>query len=179
MTWQSVLGYVLTSLVGPLAGWLCAHYGQTELGGVLAVGIAGLGSRLLHMADPPAGKGATPTQLLPLLLLLPFLGSGCAWLQRPATQKIIKCTGDVAGQCADGALEAVTTCLSAPANPTPCLLALVGEAGCATKEALVCATKQAAAPSLVMTLVENTGPEQHRREQAERFYADMGMRPAP
>lgn len=182
MTAQSIIGYVLTSLLAPLAGWACSHYGQTELGGVLAVGLAGIGARLLHTSDPPAGKGSgAPLTFVALFLVLPFLGGGCAWLQKPKGQRVIACTGDVINACKADVLPTVTACLSAPANPTGCLMALLNAGGCATTEALACRVKQAAEPSVIMTLVSPTPQEQaaaeRRRENAKRFYDDVGVRP--
>lgn len=184
MTAQSIIGYVLTSLVAPLAGWLCGHYGQTELGGVLAVGLAAVGGRLLHTSDPPAGKGPS-AGVVSLLLLAPFLGvalgAGCAWLQRPATQRVVKCSGDIVNACKADVLPTVTACLNAPANPTGCLMALLNAGGCATTEALACRVKQAAEPSVIMTFVSPTAEEQaaadRRRANAARFYSDVGVRP--
>lgn len=123
--------------------------------------------------------GAVPPALL-LLLALPLL-HGCAWLQKPATQKVVRCTGAVASQCASDVVPAVVACLAAPANPTPCLLALVNTAGCATTAALACRVRSAVAPAVIMTLVEPTDAErvasERRRMNAERFYADVGLRP--
>lgn len=180
MNWQTIIGRALVALVAPLAAYLAAHYKQPELGGVLSAGLAAIGGELLLRQSPPAGKGATPTGLMPLLLLLPFL-HGCAFFQRPAAQRTIACTADVVSTCKANVMPTVAACLSAPANPTPCLLALLGDAGCATKEALVCKAKQAAEPAVIMTLVEPTDAErfasERRKLNAERFYADVGMRP--
>lgn len=114
-----------------------------------------------------------------LLLLLPL--QGCAWLQHPAAQKAIKCTGDVIKACSADVLPTVTACLNAPANPTACLMALLNAGGCATTEALACRVKQAAEPSVIMTFVSPTDDERaasdRRRENAQRFYTDVGVRP--
>lgn len=55
---KEIFGYVLTLLVAPLAGWLVVHYGAADLAPILVGGFAGIGGRLLHTSEPPAGKGA-------------------------------------------------------------------------------------------------------------------------
>jgi hypothetical protein len=180
---QLIVGYSLMSIIAPLVGYLCGKHGAAELGVTLAGGIAGLGGVLLHRQAPP-GTIAVPKNagLLVLLLALPLL-HGCALFQKPAAQRTIACTADVLSACQANVLPTVAACLNAPANPTPCLLALLGDAGCATKEALVCRAKQAAEPAVIMTLIEPTDAErfasERRKLNAERFYADVGMRPAP
>lgn len=124
--------------------------------------------------------GAAPPALL-LLLALPLL-HGCAWLQKPSTQKVVRCTGDVASQCASDAVSAALACLSAPLNPMPCLLALVSPAMCATRDALSCAVREAEKPpsppaGLRALLASPVSPDPIVAAHARRFYDETGLVP--
>lgn len=128
--------------------------------------------------------GAVPPALL-LLLALPLL-HGCAWLQKPATQKVVRCTGAVLATCkAD--LVPLLACLDV-SDPTMCVLAVGNAAGCAGKEALACRVREAAAPSVMLTFTfgkaTNFSPDDidkaavRRREDNEnRVYVDLGVYP--
>lgn len=175
---KEIFGYVLTLLVAPLAGWLADHYGARDLAPILVGGFAGLGGRLLHTSEPPAGKGALPTGLMPLLLLLPLV-HGCAWLQKPATQNVVRCTGSIVNGCGEGALGTIAACLAAPANPTPCLLALLSTGSCVSKQAIACRVRDAAQPPVIMGFTSIYGGEAqaHKEAQAEVFFHDVGVEP--
>jgi hypothetical protein len=177
MNLQTIIGRALVALIAPLAMYLASRYGQAELGGILSLGIGAIGGELLLRQAPPVGKGV-PTQLIPLLLLaIPLLG-GCAFLQKPATQNVVRCTGAVVSGCGEGALGTIAACLAAPANPTPCLLALLSTGSCATREALACRVRDAAQPPVIMGFTSiDDGPQRHREAQAEAFLKDVGITP--
>lgn len=58
MNWKAFLGYIITTIAAPLAGYFAGKHTTPELGGVVAGGVAGAGSRILQMVDPP--KPAEP-----------------------------------------------------------------------------------------------------------------------
>lgn len=119
-------------------------------------------------------KGAVPTQLL-LLLVLPLL-HGCAFLQKPSTQHVVRCTAAVLNACKADVMPTITACLAAPADPTPCLLALLNTGGCVTTEALACKTRESVAVPVAAAFM--SAPDEGRRaEQAERFFAKVGVVP--
>lgn len=184
MNAQTIIGRALLALVAPLAAYVAAHYKQPELGGLLSAGIAAIGGELLLRQSPPGtvslpkNAGISGGSLLVLLLALPFL-HGCALSQKPSTQRIVKCTGDVVSACKADVMPTVAACLAAPANPTPCLLALLETGRCATVEALACKAREATTP--LLTFVSPTDAEadaaEHRRMAAQRFYSDVHVTP--
>ena len=56
MNWKTILGYVITSIVAPLAGYFAGKHAGHEMGATIAAGVAGVGSRVLHTTEPPAPK---------------------------------------------------------------------------------------------------------------------------
>lgn len=56
MNWKALIGYVTTSILAPLAGYFSGRYMGPELGATIGAGVAGVGSRVLHTAEPPAPK---------------------------------------------------------------------------------------------------------------------------
>lgn len=112
-------------------------------------------------------------------VLLAFLFSGCALFQRPAVQKVVRCSGEVAHACSGDVPPTILACLIAPTDPTPCLLALVETGKCVTKEALACRVRDVATAPAAMTLL--SGPDVtddgRKERQAERFFQDVGITP--
>lgn len=51
---SSILGYIISTIVAPIAGYFVSKYTSPELGGVVVGGVAGLGARVLHLQPPPA-----------------------------------------------------------------------------------------------------------------------------
>jgi hypothetical protein len=175
---MSNLWHRIQAVLGAGLVYLAAMQPQlTGKAGQLAAIILGIAA--LVGADPKKLKG-TPPALLLLVFLLPLQG-GCALFQKPAVQKVVKCTEDVIGACSSDVLPTVAACLAAPANPTPCLLALVTAGSCASTAALACRVQQAAQPSVIMTFVSPTEAEaaaaKRRELNAQRFYADVGLKP--
>lgn len=161
-------GLVTAAVLGTLSQFPAAvqsPYMRAALGALAVL------SALFTNLDKVAG--AVPPALL-LLLALPLL-HGCAWLQKPATQKIVRCTGAVLATCkAD--LVPLLACLDV-SDPTMCVLAVGNAAGCAGKEALACKVREAAMPSVMLTLVSPTADEERRRVVAKRVYAELGVQP--
>lgn len=177
MNLQTLIGRALLALVAPLAAYLAAHYKQPELGGVLSAGIAAIGGELLLRQSPP-GKGSVPTGLMPLLLigfLGTVLGTGCALLQKPSVRTVVYCTGDVLATCKADLVQ-LLACLDV-SDPTLCALAVGNAAGCAGKEALACKVREAAEPSVKLTLVSPTADEERRQVAAKRIYSELGVEP--
>ncbi len=56
MSWRTIIGYVITAIVSPLSGYFAGKYIGAEMGAVVGGGVAGVGSRVLHLQDPPAPK---------------------------------------------------------------------------------------------------------------------------
>lgn len=52
---KRILGYVLT-IIGPLAGFLLSKYTSPEVGVSVGTALSGVGGRVLHLEDSPAGK---------------------------------------------------------------------------------------------------------------------------
>jgi len=133
-----------------------------------------LGAALAFITNLNKAAGITVL----LLFLLPL--QGCALFQKPGVQRVVKCTEDVIATCGAPLLQ-LTACLDV-ANPTACVLAVGQAAGCAGKEALVCAVQKAAASPSAMTFMSPTPEEQGVRElrqkHAEQVYSDLGVRPA-
>ena len=50
---KAILGYILTSLVAPLAGYFTGKHAGPELGATVAAGVAGVGARILHTTEAP------------------------------------------------------------------------------------------------------------------------------
>lgn len=136
---------------------------------------------LVRMWRRVTGYQYGPT-LLPLLLLLPLL-HGCAFLQKPATQRIIRCTGSVAAGCKDNALPLVAACLAAIADPGPCMGEVLSAGVCITRESLACAARDASKPTpplmtALMSPVADRGAEdQHKADQAKRWFDEVGLVP--
>ncbi len=142
-----------------------------------------LGIAALVGADPKKLKGAPPAALL--LLALPLL-HGCAFFQKPGTQKAVKCTEDVVSTCG-ASLAQLASCLDV-SSPTACVLAVGQAAGCAGKEALACRVHEAAAPpvssagiAVSMTVrqgfIDDQEASAQRQVVAKRVYAELGVRP--
>ena len=56
---MAILGYVLSAVVSPLVSWAVAHFTKNnELGLGVGAGVAALGTRLAHTADPPSATKA-------------------------------------------------------------------------------------------------------------------------
>jgi hypothetical protein len=168
---MSNLWHRIQAVLGAGLVYLAAMQPQlTGKAGQLAAIILGIAA--LVGADPKKLRGAPPALLL-LVFLLPL--QGCAFFQKPAVQKVVRCTGDVLATC-QADLVPLLACLDV-SNPTACVLAVGNAAGCAGKEALACKVREAAAPSVVLTLVSPTADEQRRQKAASLVYTELGVRP--
>lgn len=52
----SIIGYLISAVVGPIVGYFVGKYTTPELGAVVAGGVAGAGGRVLHLQAPPEKK---------------------------------------------------------------------------------------------------------------------------
>lgn len=53
---MSLVGYFLTSVVSPVVAYFVTKHTNPEIGLTVGAGVAGIGSRVLHLCDPPSGN---------------------------------------------------------------------------------------------------------------------------
>lgn len=56
MNWRTLIGYIVSALVAPVAGYFVGKHAGPELGATVAAGVGGVGARVLHLQDPPTAK---------------------------------------------------------------------------------------------------------------------------